>query len=189
MANPFPDIYPTVWEPDFDSYREDDTARDGYLQVNSYDPVDQLGAHAEWTLLSRASRDQIKAHRDACKDISFTLFDFFYSTVSGLFVAVADGTSTLYTLPAKAVAGQTIKHNGVAAGTQPTLLAGTGTDGKDQIQYTSGTKPGAGVTVTFDATDARLWYEVFYHAAKYSPRHREADIWGLSLDFIQKVAS
>ena len=187
MPNVFPDIYPAVWEPDFDPYQERDEARDGYLQINSYDPVDQLSAHAEWTLLSRAQRQQIKAHRDANKDVFFSLFDFWFDTVTGLFVATADGVSTVYTLPAKAVAGQTIKHNAVTAGTQPTLLAGTGTDGKDQILYTSGTKPGAGVTITFDATDARLWYEVFYRSAKYPPRHRDADIWGLSFDFIQKV--
>jgi hypothetical protein len=190
MPNLFPDIYPTVWEPEWDRpTQEMDDARDGYVQINSYDPVDILTAHAQWELLSRAQRDQLKAHRDANCDRSFSIYDFWYSTPSGLFVAVADGMATTYTLPAKAVAGQVMRHNGVVAGTQPALSAGTGADGQDQVIYTAPTKPGAGVVVTFDATDARLFYEVFYRSAKFPPRHRTADLWVVVLDFIKKVAA
>jgi hypothetical protein len=190
MPNLFPDIYPTIWEPEFDRpSREIDEARDGYAQINSYDPVDMLYAHGEWQTLTRAKRDQLKAHRDANVDRSFNLFDFWFSTVSALFVATADGTATVYTLPAKAVAGMVARHNGSVAGTQPSLSVGTGADGQDQLVYTSGSKPGAGVVVTFDAADARLYYEVLYRSARFPMRHRGADIFTVILDFIKKVAA
>jgi hypothetical protein len=186
MPNVFPDIYPTVWEPDNQPAQESDfDARDAFLQINSYDPVDPLFMHAEWSMLSRTERDQIKAHRDANKDRSFTLFDYWSSTVSALFLANGTGAATVFTLPAKSVAGLSVTVNGVLAAPQPTLSAGTGTDGQDRITFSAA--PANGAPIRWSATDARLFYEVLYRVVRWSPRHREADVWSVSIDFVQKV--
>jgi hypothetical protein len=190
MANLFPiDIYPAAWEPDWDPYTSADSSADGYLQINAYDPVDQFGAHGEWTI-KRSQLDQLRAHRDLNKDRSFGLFDFWYTTASALFVAIADGASTVYTLPGREFASPVILHNGVAAATQPTFNAGAGEDGKTTITYTSGTKPANGVVIAINATDCRVWYEVFYKPpARWSPRHVEADVWNIKLDFTQRTVA
>lgn len=188
MANVFPDIYPTVWEPDWEPYQGRDESADGYLQINAYDPVDQFDAHGEWTTLKRTQLDQIRTHRDAFKDVSFGLFDFWYTTAKAVVVAVATGGTNIYTLPGKEFSGSvTIKHNGSAAIPQPTLNVGAGEDGKTQITYLA--NPGAGIVITVDADNHRHWYEVFYRAAKWSPRHEGADVWSLALDFVQKVVA
>jgi hypothetical protein len=82
-----------------------------------------------------------------------------------------------------------VRHNNIAAGTQPTLLAGTGGEGESQIQYTSGTKPAAGVVITFDAPDAFRKYEVHYGNVRFRGHHREADVWIIEAEFIQKVVA
>lgn len=185
MPNLFPDIYPAVWEPTWEAYQERDEARDGYLQINSYDPVDQMGAHGAWSMASRAERDQIRAHRDANKDRSFTLIDFHSSSPASVYVAAGDGATKTFTLPAKAVAGITVTVAG--APTAVTLHAGAGVDGADTIEFVAA--PAAAAVIRFTATDARMFYEVFYRDGKFAWRHVEADLWAVQCDFTQKVTA
>ncbi len=185
MPNVFPDIYPAVWEPSWEAYQERDEARDGFLQLNSYDPVDQVSAHAGWSTLSRAERDQIKAHRDANKDRSFTLFDFHSATPAAVYVATGNGVATAFTLPAKAVAGLTVTVNGAPVAV--VLAAGAGTDGADRITFAA--PPAAGAIIRFSATEARMRYELLYKVGTFAWRHVEADIWSIETDFIQEVAA
>lgn len=188
MANLFPDIWPELWEPDFIPFEDRDTSRSGALQINSYDPLNQLVARASWKE-DRPEYEQIEDHWFAHHAHDFHLYEFLYRKLRGLFVAVADGIATVYTLPAKSVAGLSIKHNGVVAGTQPTLLVGTGAEGEDQIQYTAPTKPAAGVVVTLDATNGRQKLEVNYEDALFPDRHFEATIKTVQLRFRQKVVA
>ena len=188
MANLFPNIYPTVWSVEWERYQDRDTSNRGFLQINSYDPVSQATAHAEWQALTRTEYDQIKDHWWVCAASSFSLFNFDLDKLRGLFVAVADGTSLIYTLPAKSVSGYVIKHNNVAAASQPTLLIGAGPEGEDQLQYASGTKPAAGVVLTIDAADAQQKFDANYSEVKFVGRHRESDLWIIEATFTQKVS-
>ena len=188
MANLFPDIYPNEWSPEYERYQERDAAKNGALQINSYDPVTQFSAKATWNTLTRAQYDQIEDHWSTCAASAFHLYDFFLHKQRGAFVAISDGSSLIYTLPAKSVAAtRVIKHNNAAASSQPVLLIGTGAEGEDQIQYTSGTKPAAGVVITLDVPDARRKYEVNYGTTRFRGQHREADVWIIEAEFIQKV--
>jgi hypothetical protein len=189
MANLFPDIYPTEWTPEYERYQERETAKNGFLQINSYDPVTQFFAKAVWNTLTRAQYDTLEDHWWSYATSAFHIFDFFLHKHRGVYVATADGTSTAYTLPAKNVAGLVVKHNNVIAGSQPTLLVGAGGEGEDRLQYTTGTKPAAGVVVTFDAADARRKYECNYGSVRFRGRHREADVWIAEAEFTQKVSA
>lgn len=191
MPNPnlFPDIYPNDWQPEYERYQERDTAKSGSLQINSYDPVTQFFARGVWDTLTRSEYDAIEDHWHSYAATAFYLYDFFLHKQRGIYVATADGTSTVYTLPAKSVVSPLIKHNNVTAGSQPTLLAAGGGDGQDQIQYTSGSKPAAGVVITLDAPDAQRLYEVNYEDIRFRGHHREADVWIIEAAFIQKVVA
>lgn len=189
MANLFPDLYPNDWLPEYERYQERDTARNGFLQINSYDPVTQFFAKAVWNTLSRAQYDQLEDHWHSYAASGFHLYDFFLHKQRGVYIATADGTSTVYTLPAKSVATPVIKHNNVTAASQPVLLLGAGGEGEDRIQYTTPTRPAAGVVLTFDAPDARRKYEVNYGNVRFRGRHREADVWIVEAEFLQKVTA
>ncbi len=189
MANLFPDIYPNEWLPEYERYQERDTAKNGALQINSYDPVNQFYAKATWNTLTRAQYDQLEDHWQSFAATAFHLYDFFLHKQRGVYVATADGTTTIYTLPAKNVVSPVIKHNNVTATSQPSLTVGTGGEGEDRIQYTTATKPAAGVVITLDAPDARRKYEVNYGNVRFKGRHREADVWIVEAEFIQKVTA
>lgn len=189
MANLFPEIYPNEWLPEYEQFQERDTAKNGFLQINSYDPVRQFFARAVWNTLTRPQYDQLEDHWWSFSASAFQLYDFFLHKQRGVYVAAADGTSTVYTLPAKGVVSPVVRHNGVIASSQPTLLIGAGGEGEDRIQYTTGSKPAAGVVITLDAPDAHRKYEVNYHSAKFRGRHREADVWIVEAEFIQKVVA
>jgi hypothetical protein len=191
MPNPnlFPDIYPNEWQPEYERYQERDTAKSGRLQINSYDPVTQFFAKAVWNTLSRSEYDAIEDHWHSYAAAPFFLYDFFLHKQRGIYVATSDGVSTIYTLPAKSVVAPLIKHNNVAAATQPTLLVGGGGDGQDQVQYSAATKPAAGVVLTLDSPDAQRLYEVNYEGIRFRGYHREADVWIIEAEFIQKVVA
>jgi hypothetical protein len=188
MANLFPDIYPNEWLPEYERFQERESAKNGFLQINSYDPVNQFFARGSWNTLTRSQYDTLEDHWWSYAASAFHVFDFFLHKQRGVWVATANG-STVYTLPAKNVASPVVRHNNVVAASQPTLLVGGGGEGEDRIQYTEGTKPAAGVVVTFDAADARRKYEVNYGNVRFRGRHREADVWIAEAEFIQKVAA
>ena len=187
MANLFPDIYPTDWQPEYERFQERDIAKSGALQINSYDPVNQFRAKATWNTLTRAQYDQLEDHWWSYSASAFDIFDFFLHKHRGLYVATADGISTTYTLPARSVGSRLVKHNSATASVQPSLLVGTGGQGEDQLQYTSASRPAAGVVITLDCSDARRRYECNYGTAKFLGHHREADVWVVEAEFIQKV--
>jgi hypothetical protein len=187
MPNPFPDIYPGTWDPDWERFQERDTAKSGALQINAYDPTRQFSARGTWSTLTRAQYDQIEDHWFANDTLEFTLFNFRHRKLRDVWVAVADGVSLIYDVPGKLIVSPSVKHNNVVAGSQPALISGTGIDGRDQIQYTSGTKPAAGVVITLSAADGRQAFEVNYGNVRFSDRHREADIWIAEAEFVQKV--
>lgn len=192
MPNLFPDIEPEEWEVEHSAFQERDTSKSGDVQINAYDPVVQLFPRGKWEILQpRSEADLIEDHFYAYRGTTFSLYDFSLRKVRNLFVAVADGVSTIYTLPAKSVAGAVIKHNAVAAGTQPAILVGSGAEGEDRIQYTAGTKPAAGVVITLDATDARQKLELIYASPKWAPRRvaGTGNVFEVTLDFIQDVVS
>ncbi|MFP5247065.1 MAG: hypothetical protein ACLGH0_10265 [Thermoanaerobaculia bacterium] len=189
MANLYPDIYPNEWLPEYERFQERDTSKAGQLQINSYDPVNQFTATATWNTLTRTQYDQLEDHWFSYAASSFHLYDFFLHKQRGVYVATADGVTTVYTLPAKAVVSRLIKHNNITASSQPSLLVGTGAEGEDQISYTAATKPAAGVVVTLDAADARRKYECNYGNVRFRGRHREADVWIVEAEFIQKVVA
>ena len=187
MANLFPNIYPTTWEPDWERWEEIDRSRSGRVQINQWDPTQHFVARASWSTLSRAEYDQIEDHWWDYDGSAFTLFNFRLRKLRDVFVIVADGTSTIYDLPANGVVTPSIKHDNVVAGTQPTLLVGTGLEGRDQIQYTNPTKPGAGMVVTVSAADGYQAFDLHYGNVRFSDRHREADIWIAEAEFIRKL--
>lgn len=189
MANLFPEIYPNEWLPEYERFQERETAKNGALQINSYDPVNQFYAKATWNTLTRGQYDELEDHWFSYAASAFNLYDFFLHKQRGVYVATADGSSTLYTLPANGVSAPVIRHNNTPAASQPTLLVSAGGEGEDCIQYTAGTKPAAGVVVTFDAADAFRKYEVNYGNVRFRGRHREADVWIVEAEFIQKVTA
>ncbi|HEX8169276.1 MAG TPA: hypothetical protein VF824_01910 [Thermoanaerobaculia bacterium] len=189
MANLFPDIYPNEWLPEYEHYQERDTAKNGFLQINTYDPVKQFFAKATWNTLTRQQYDLIEDHWWSFAASAFHIYDFFLHKLRGVYVATADGVSTVYTLPAKNVIAPVIKHNNVTIASQPTLLVGTGGEGEDQVQYTSLTKPSVGVVITLDAPNARRKFECNYGAVRFRGRHREADVWIIESEFTQKVVA
>lgn len=187
MPNLFPDIYPTEWSPEYEHFQERETAKSGVLQINSYDPVNQFFAKATWNTLTRSQYDELEDHWFACSASAFPLYDFFLHKQRGIYIATADGSSTVYTLPAKNVAAPVIKHNAAAPAVQPVLLVGSGPDGEDQIVYSSSLPPPAGVVLTLDAPDARRRYTCNYDGVRFRGRHREADVWIVEAEFIEKV--
>lgn len=189
MANLFPDIYPNEWLPEYERFQERDSAKNGALQINSYDPVVQFSAKATWNTLTRTQYDQIEDHWSLYAATAFHIYDFFQHKQRNLWVAQSDGVSLIYSLPATSVVTPLVRHNGVAAATQPVLLIGSGSEGADQIQYTIASKPAIGVVITFDAADARRKYEVNYATVRFRGRHREADVWIVEAEFIQKVVA
>lgn len=189
MANLFPDIYPNDWTPEYERFQDRDTAKNGALQINSYDPVHQFFAKGTWNTLTREQYDEIEDHWFACATLAFDLFDFFVHKQRGVFVAQSNGASVIYTVPARSVSAPVVRHNNAVAGAQPALLVGSGGDGSDQLQYTSLSKPAAGIVITLDAPNARRKYEVNYGNVRFRGRHREADIWTIEAEFIQKVVA
>lgn len=187
MANLFPEIYPNEWFPEYERFQERETAKNGALQINSYDPVNQFFAKATWNTLTRAQYDELEDHWFSYAATAFDLYDFFLHKQRGVWVATSDGSATVYTLPAKGVQLPVIRHDGVAAPSQPTLLVGAGGGGEDRVQYTAGTKPAAGVVLTFDAPNAFRKYEVNYGNVRFRGHHREADVWIVEAEFVQKV--
>jgi hypothetical protein len=188
MPNLFPDIYPTEWTPEYERYQERETAKNGFVQINSYDPACQFFAKAIWNTLTRAEYDSIEDHWWSHATSAFHLYDFFLHKQRGVYVATADG-ATVYTLPAKSVVAPVVRHNDVVAAPQPTLVTGAGGEGEDRIQYSEATKPAAGVVITFDAADSRRKYECNYGNVRFRGRHREADVWIAEAEFIQRVAA
>jgi len=189
MANPFPDIYPGVWEPDWDRFQDRDNAQGGAVQINTYDPTKRFEARAAWSVLSRTQYDTIEDHWWSFATSDFTLFNFWHRKLRDVWVAVADGVSLIYDLPGKQIVTPSVKHNNVVAGTQPSLVTATGADGRDQIQYTAGSKPAAGVVITLSAADGRQAFEVNYGNVRFTDRHREADIWIAEAQFLMKVVA
>lgn len=183
----FPEIYPQVWEPDRERTQARIRSIDGFLQINSYDPVKLFRAHAEWNVLSRAEFDTIEDHWHS-NDGNFKLFNFYSRKIRNEFVAIGNGTTKTFSLPAKAVSGITVKLNGVvAAPSSYALTAGTGVDSCDEITFT--VAPANGALVTFDAANARQLYAVAYGDATFPDRVREADIGIITLDFEEAVAA
>jgi hypothetical protein len=189
MSNLFPEIYPAEWSPEYEHFQDRDTAKNGALQINSYDPVKQFYAKATWNTLTRNEYDLIEDHWWSCAAASFGLYDFYLHKLRGVYVATADGVSTVYTLPAKGVVAAVLKHNNTTAAAQPTLLVSAGGEGEDQVQYTSATKPAAGVVITIDAANAYRKFECNYGAVRFRGRHRQSDIWIVEAEFIQKVVA
>jgi hypothetical protein len=188
-VNPFPDIAPDdKWEVDFESFREEDESPDGILQVNVYDAVELLRARAGWKILPQTDLVTIRTHYKANKDSAtgFTLFDFDTWPWTSVAIGTGNGSQTVFNLGAKEVqaSGITIRDNGSPIGFSARLV-GTGTDGQDQISLTSA--PAAGHVLTADFT-GRLLYTVLYRTKVWSPRHVEADLYALDLEFVLKVA-
>jgi hypothetical protein len=183
----FPDIYPQVWEPDRERSQARIRSIDGFLQINSYDPAKLFRAHAEWNVLSREEFDAIEDHWHS-HDGTFKLFNFYSRKVRNEFVAIGNGTTKTFALPAKGVLGATVKLNGVVqAASGYSITASSGIDGCDEITFV--VAPANGAVVTFDAADARQLYVVAYVDGKFSDRIREADIGIVTLDFEEAVAA
>jgi hypothetical protein len=183
----FPDIYPQVWEPDRERSQARIRSIDGFLQINTYDPVKLFRAHAEWNVLSRAEFDAIEDHWHS-NDGTFRLFNFYPRKVRNEFVSIGNGTGKTFALPAKAVSGVTVKIGGVVVlPSGYTITAGSGVDGCDEITFSAA--PPSGAVITFDAADARQLYLVAYVDGKFPDRIREADISIVSLDFEEAVAA
>jgi hypothetical protein len=189
MANLFPEIYPNEWLPEYERHQDRDTAKNGALQINSYDPVAQFFAKGTWNTLTRAQYDVLEDHWLSNAASSFDIFDFFSHKQRQVYVATADGASLVYTLPAKAVIAPVVYFDGGAASTQPTLSASTGAQGEDRITFTSPAKPASDVVLTFNAPDACRRYEVNYGNVRFRGRHRESDVWIVEAEFIQKVVA
>lgn len=189
MPNLFPDLEPTIWSPRYVKFDERDQARNGFVQINDYDDngFEQFHAAAEWQMADTTEKRQLLAHWRAHAQEEFTLFDWWRDPITDLWFATGDGATLTFTLPGKNVVGQSIKHNGVVAGTQPTLTAGTGPDGEDQVTYL--VAPANGVLLTFDATEARRRYSLLYVNFEWAPEHREADLWIVRASFIEAVAA
>jgi hypothetical protein len=185
VPNLFPDIYPTVWEPSDDDYQSRVRAKNGFLQINTSDPVLQWQAKGSWQTLSAVKRVQIEDHWFSYKTSIFSLFNFWSRKIRGAFVAIGNGTLTTFPLPAKALVGATVKVNGVAANPQPTITEGTGPDGNAQATFSAAVANGA--VITLDATEGRQLYEVNYLTENNQPRHREADVWTIDREFLQVV--
>jgi hypothetical protein len=191
MANPFPDIYPDAgWEISLESLGDIDFSVDGIAQIDTYDPAEPFHGIAHWKLLSGSDLDTlVRPHYASQKDsnVGFSIFDFDPHVVTALACGTGNGGTTIFTIPAKAVSGQTVKDNGAAvSGSAYTILAGTGADGEDQISFT--VAPLNTHVITIDATSARRRYTVIYITRKWAPKHNEANLWILDLEFYEKVA-
>jgi len=191
MANPFPDIYPDAgWEITLESLGDIDMSADGIPQIDIYDPAEPFHGIAHWKLLQGADLDTlVRPHYLAQKDsnVGFSIFDFDPHAATALACGTGNGVQTVFTIPAKEVSGATVKDNGAAvSGSAYTILTGTGADGEDQISFTSA-RANAHL-ITLDAASARRRYTVIYITRKWSPRHNEANLWILDLEFYEKVA-
>ena len=147
----------------------------------------QLEYSFDFSLLSQAERDSIDDHYlDHCTT-NFSFFDpLFRRRVNG-FVGTGTGAQTVFTLPAKEIAGLVVRVGGTP--TAVTLLIGTGPEGEDQIQFA--VPPGAGLEIRFDATKARERVTVYYDPASTTldDGHLEAEIYVLSgIKLLQRVA-
>lgn len=185
MPNLFPDLYPTVWEPNDEDYQSRVRAKSGFLQINTSDPVLQWGAVGRWESLVRSKLEQIEDHWFDHKTAVFSVFNYWKRKIRGAFVAIANGVITTFPLPAKNLVSAVIKVNGVAADPQPTLSVGTGPDGNDQAVFAAA--PANGAVITLDAAEGRQLYDVNYITTRNSPVHREADIWIIEREFLQAV--
>ena len=183
----FPDIYPQVWEPDRERSQARIRSIDGFLQINTYDPVKLFRAHAEWNVLSRAEFDAIEDHWHS-NDGAFKLFNFYSRKVRNEFVAIGNGTMKTFALPAKGVSGATLNITGVTSSPGSyTISAATGIDGCDEVTFVLA--PASGALITFDAASARQLYLVAYVNGTFPDRVREADIGIIALDFEEAVAA
>ncbi|MGN6187054.1 MAG: hypothetical protein ACTHQM_25745 [Thermoanaerobaculia bacterium] len=189
MANLFPEIYPNDWTPEYERFQDRDTAKNGALQISSYDPVAQFFAKGVWNTLTRVEFDLLEDHWHSNAATPFDLFDYFSHKQRQVYVAVADGVSTIYTLPAKTVVLPLVYVAGVLATVQPALLVGSGPQGEDQIQFAFANRPASGSVITFNAPNACRRYEVQYGNVRFRGRHREADVWSVEAEFIQKVVA
>lgn len=182
MSNPFPDINPSLWEPQNDRAHELIRARQpGLVQINIYDPANVFTAHGEWRTLVRSKFDVIEDHWHGYTG-PFALFNFFSRKIRNEYVGVGNGTTRTFALPAKAVSGVTARLSGVVqSGASFTVSSGTGVDGCDEITFA--VAPANGAVITFDATDARRRYTVTYASGSFPDRNREADVWIITLDF------
>lgn len=190
MANPFPDLFPDDgYEKDLESLGETDLSPNGILQLNVYDPVEQLRVTCRWrNFLPTPDLNTVRAHYKAQKDsvAGYGFFDFDIIGHTALPCGTAIAGQTVFTIPAKSCSGTAVlRYNGVPTGAAYALSAGTGTDGQDQIITTLA--PGAGVVVSFDIESARRYYTMLYLTRTWSPRHTEADQWSLELQLIEKV--
>jgi hypothetical protein len=192
MANPFPDIAPDGpdgWQPDLgddDIGQALDISANGIVQINVYDNVEPFRGRGSWKLLGPTDRKSIRDHHKANKasNAGFTLFDFFLLDHAALPCGTGNGTQTVFTIPAKATAGHTVKDNGSSVGGW-TILVGTGADGEDQISFT--TAPLNAHVITCDVTAGRKRYTVLYITRKWSLRWVEGDIWAVALEFVEKL--
>lgn len=186
VTNLFPEIYPTLWEPDDEDYQARTRAQNGFVQINTLDGVIQWGAHGFWDfLVPLADRELIEDHWATNRRLVFSLIDFWKRKIRGALIGLGNGTTTVFTLPSKGTTGLNVKVNDVTAVPQPAFSAGTGTAGLDQVTFTAA--PANGAILTEDADSGQRLYDVNYLTAKFSARHHEADLFNIDLAFLQAV--
>lgn len=185
VTNLFPEIYPTTWEPDVNDDQLRTRAKNGFVQINTYDAVVQWLAKGAWETLTGAQRDQIEDHWFTNKRLLYSLFNFWSQKIRGALIGLGNGSTTVFNLPAKNTSGQTVKVNGTAASPQPTISIGTGPSGLDQATFSSA--PANGAVLTLDANAGQQLYDVNYKTVSFPPRHREADVWTCEIEFEQAV--
>jgi hypothetical protein len=187
MPNVFPNILADTMKRRRKKFQKRIRREDGGLQVNVPHPVEQFVFHGEWNTLSGVDLASITDHFDVNGTGTFTLFDN-DRYVSSLQFGVGNGTTTIFTLPAKSTVGLIIKKNGVTQTitTNYTVSVGTGTDGEDQVTFV--VAPALNDVLTFSATTARRRHTVWYTTEELEEEPIEADIWRLIIDFEEKVA-
>lgn len=190
ITNLFPEIYPTIWDPDDEDFQLRTRAQNGFVQINTLDGVVQWGARGFWDMLvPQADREQIEDHWNTNRRLVFSLIDFWKRKIRGALIGLGNGVTTTFDLPSKNTssgAALVIKVNGTPAAPQPTFSAGTGASGLDQVTFSAA--PSNGAVLTEDADSGQRLYDVNYLSAKFSPRHREADIFTIDLQFLRAVS-
>ena len=190
LGETFPDIQPSVWRSRERDNQDRDEAGDGWVQINSWEPVDNGGIiwfpRGEWNILSTDQRKQLRRHWKRNSRKTFALFNFVRDEIAGLYVGTGNGATAIYTLPAKLVSGQIVYLDTgagpVVAAPQPVLLSGSGGDGADRIQFSADVANNA--VITFDATDARQRYYVVYSSIEIDPGRRGGSVWTYAVEFL-----
>jgi hypothetical protein len=187
MPNVFPDILADTMTRKRTKFQKRLKREDGGLQVNVPHPVEPFAFSGEWNTLSGVDLASITDHFDANGAGTFTLFDN-ARYVSSLQFGTGTGSTTTFTLPAKATSGLVIKKNGVTQtlGTHYAISVGTGADGEDQITFV--TAPALNDVLAFTATSARRRHTVWYATQELQEEPVEADVWRVSIEFEEKVA-